>query len=123
MRAGELGLLGWEAPEEYGGAGIRDFRYNAIMTEEFIATGSVGFGYALHNDVMAPYLLDLTTDEQKRRWLPGWVSGELITAIAMTEPGAGSDLARLKTTARRDSDEYVVNGSKTFISNGLLADL
>jgi alkylation response protein AidB-like acyl-CoA dehydrogenase len=123
LRAGELGLLGWEAPEEYGGSGIRDFRYNAIMTEEFIATGSVGFGYALHNDVMAPYLLDLTTDEQKRRWLPGWVSGELITAIAMTEPGAGSDLKAIATTAKPCDGGFLLNGAKTYITNGILADL
>ena len=88
-KAGKAGLLGWEAPEQYGGAGIRDYRYNAIMTEEFLATGSSGFGYALHNDVMPPYLLDLTTEEQRARWLPGWVSGDIITAVAMSEPGAG----------------------------------
>jgi alkylation response protein AidB-like acyl-CoA dehydrogenase len=123
LRAGELGLLGWEAPEAYGGSGIRDFRYNAIMTEEFIATGSVGFGYALHNDVMPLYLVDLTTDEQKQRWLPGWVSGELITAIAMTEPGAGSDLKSITTTAKPCEGGYLLNGAKTYITNGIMADL
>ena len=122
-KAGKAGLLGWEAPEQYGGAGIRDYRYNAIMTEEFLATGSSGFGYALHNDVMPPYLLDLTTDEQKARWLPGWVSGEMITAVAMSEPGAGSDLKAITTRAVRDGDQYVLNGSKTYITNGILADL
>lgn len=122
-KAGAIGLLGWEAPEQYGGTGIRDFRYNVILTEEFYATGSAGFGFALHNDVIEPYLLDLTTDEQKARWLPGWVSGELVTAIAMTEPGAGSDLKSISTTARADGDHYVVNGSKTYITNGILADL
>jgi alkylation response protein AidB-like acyl-CoA dehydrogenase len=122
-KAGSIGLLGWEAPEAFGGAGIRDYRYNAVMTEEFIATGSVGFGYALHNDVMPPYLLELTTDEQKRRWLPGWVSGDLITAVAMSEPGAGSDLKGIGTTAVRDGDHYLLNGSKTYITNGILSDL
>jgi alkylation response protein AidB-like acyl-CoA dehydrogenase len=123
LRAGELGLLGWEAPEEHGGAGIRDFRYNAAMTEEFIATGSVGFGFALHNDVMPPYLIDLTTEEQKQRWLPAWVSGELITAIAMTEPGAGSDLKSIATTAKPCDGGFRLNGAKTYITNGILADL
>ena len=123
LRAGELGLLGWEAPEEFGGTGIRDFRYNAVMTEEFIATGSVGFGYSLHNDVMPPYLMDLTTTEQKRRWLPGWVSGERITALAMTEPGAGSDLKAIGTTAKPTDGGFLLNGSKTYITNGILSDL
>jgi alkylation response protein AidB-like acyl-CoA dehydrogenase len=123
LRAGELGLLGWEAPEEFGGTGIRDFRYNAVMTEEFIATGSVGFGYSLHNDVMPPYLVDLTTTEQKRRWLPGWVSGERITALAMTEPGAGSDLKAIGTTAKPTDGGFLLNGSKTYITNGILSDL
>jgi alkylation response protein AidB-like acyl-CoA dehydrogenase len=123
LRAGELGLLGWEAPEEFGGTGIRDFRYNVVMTEEFIATGSVGFGYSLHNDVMPPYLIDLTTTEQKRRWLPGWVSGEQITALAMTEPGAGSDLKAIATTAKPTDGGFLLNGSKTYITNGILSDL
>jgi alkylation response protein AidB-like acyl-CoA dehydrogenase len=122
-KAGEVGLLGWEAPPEYGGSGIRDYRYNAIMTEEFIASGSVGFGFALHNDIMPPYLIDLTADEQKRRWLPKWVTGEMITAVAMTEPGAGSDLKSIRTIARSDGDCYVVSGAKTYITNGILADL
>jgi alkylation response protein AidB-like acyl-CoA dehydrogenase len=123
LRAGELGLLGWEAPEKFGGQGIKDFRYNAIMSEEQHATGAVGIGIGLQNDIMASYLVDLTTDEQKQRWLPGYVSGELITAIAMSEPGAGSDLAGIRATAVRDGDDYIVNGAKTFISNGILADL
>ncbi len=121
--AGAMGLIGWEAPEAFGGQGIKDFRYNAIMTEEMYATGTVGIGIGLQNDIMASYLVDMTTDEQKERWLPGFVNGELITAIAMSEPGAGSDLAGVKTSARREGDHYVVNGSKTFISNGLLSDL
>jgi alkylation response protein AidB-like acyl-CoA dehydrogenase len=123
LRAGELGLLGWEAPEKFGGQGVKDFRYNAIMTEEQQGTGTVGIGIGLQNDIMASYLVDLTTDEQKQRWLPGYVSGEIITAIAMSEPGAGSDLAGIRATAVRDGDHYVVNGAKTFISNGILADL
>ncbi|MBV9855442.1 MAG: acyl-CoA dehydrogenase family protein [Streptosporangiaceae bacterium] len=123
LRAGELGLIGWEAPEKFGGQGVKDFRYNAIMTEEMHATGAVGIGIGLQNDIMASYLVDLTTDEQKARWLPGYVSGELIAAIAMSEPGAGSDLAAIRTTAVRDGGHYVVNGAKTFISNGILADL
>jgi alkylation response protein AidB-like acyl-CoA dehydrogenase len=123
LRAGELGLLGWEAPEKYGGQGLKDFRYNAILTEEKHATGAVGPGLGLQNDVMPSYLIGLTTEEQKERWLPGYVSGEIITAIAMSEPGAGSDLAAIRTTAVRDGDHYVVNGAKTFISGGILADL
>jgi alkylation response protein AidB-like acyl-CoA dehydrogenase len=123
LRAGELGLLGWEAPEKYGGLGLKDFRYNAIMTEEQHAAGVSGLGIGLQNDIMPSYLVDLTTEEQKERWLPGYVSGELITAIAMSEPGAGSDVAGIRTTAVRDGDHYVVNGTKTFISNGILADL
>ncbi|MGW3967637.1 acyl-CoA dehydrogenase family protein [Amycolatopsis sp. NPDC005003] len=123
LKAGEQGLLGWEVPEEYGGSGVADFRFNAILTEEYWASGAVGIGLGLQNDIMAPYLITLTTDEQRRRWLPGFCSGEIITAIAMSEPGAGSDVRGLRTTARREGDEYVLNGTKTFISNGLLADL
>ncbi|MCW2722953.1 acyl-CoA dehydrogenase family protein [Pseudonocardia sp.] len=122
-KAGDQGLIGWEVPEEYGGGGVKDFRYNAIMSEEFHATGTVGIGLSLGNDILAGYLVDLTTDEQKRRWLPGYVAGEIIPAIAMSEPGAGSDLAGISSTARRDGDHYVINGAKTFISNGILADL
>jgi alkylation response protein AidB-like acyl-CoA dehydrogenase len=122
-KAGRVGLLGWEAPEEYGGSGIRDFRYNAIMTEEFIASGSAGFGFALQNDVMPPYLIDLTTPEQKARWLPGWVSGDIVTAVAMTEPEAGSDLKALRTAARDAGDHWLLSGAKTYITNGILADL
>lgn len=121
--AGKLGLIGWEMPEEFGGADMKDFRFNAILNEEYHATGSVGIGLGVQNDILSGYFLDLTTEEQKKRWLPKYVSGEYITAIAMSEPGAGSDLANLKTTAKRDGDHYIVNGSKTFISNGLLADL
>ncbi len=123
LRAGELGLLGWEAPEKYGGLGIKDFRYNAVMTEEQHAAGVSGLGIGLQNDIMPSYLIGLTTEEQKERWLPGYVSGETITAIAISEPGAGSDMAGIRTTAVRDGDHYIVNGTKTFISNGILADL
>ena len=123
LRAGEQGLLGWELPEEYGGLGIKDFRYNAILTEEFYLSGTVGIGLTMLNDILAGYLSDLTTEEQKQRWIPGLVAGEKIPAIAMSEPGAGSDLRNIATTARRDGDDYIVNGAKTFISNGLLADL
>ncbi|MFI6251809.1 acyl-CoA dehydrogenase family protein [Streptomyces sp. NPDC051016] len=121
--AGKAGLLGWEFPEEYGGQGIRDFRYNAIMAEEMAATGSVGIGLGLQNDVIPPYLMRLTTPEQKARWLPGVTSGETICALALSEPAAGSDLKGIRTTARRDGDEWVIDGSKTFITNGILADL
>ncbi|MCW2698736.1 MAG: putative acyl-CoA dehydrogenase [Blastococcus sp.] len=112
-----------DVPEEFGGGGVRDFRYNALLGAEVSRVGASGLGFTLHNDVVAPYLIDLANDEQKTRWLPGFVRGELITAIAMSEPGAGSDLQGLTTTARRDGDEWVLNGSKTFITNGILADL
>ncbi|MCZ2857622.1 acyl-CoA dehydrogenase family protein [Blastococcus sp. VKM Ac-2987] len=123
LKAGEQGLLGMDVPEEYGGGGITDFRYNAILSAEVSRVGASGLGFTLQNDVVAPYLTALTTEEQKRRWLPGVVSGEIITAIAMTEPGAGSDLQGLRTTARRDGDDWVLTGSKTFITNGINADL
>ncbi|GAA3727614.1 alkylation response protein AidB-like acyl-CoA dehydrogenase [Spinactinospora alkalitolerans] len=123
VKAGGVGLLGLGVPEEFGGSGIDDYRFNAIVDEEICAVGASGLGIPLQNDVMAPYLVGLTTDEQKRRWLPGFAGGELITAIAMTEPGAGSDLQGIRTTAVRDGDDYVVNGQKTFITNGINADL
>ncbi len=123
VEAGKQGLLGMDVPEQYGGGGIRDFRYNCVVSEEITRVGGSGVGFTLHNDVMAPYLLDLTTEEQKARWLPAFVSGEMITAIAMSEPGAGSDLQGLKTTARRDGSDWVLSGSKTFITNGIHSDL
>jgi alkylation response protein AidB-like acyl-CoA dehydrogenase len=123
LKAGAQGLLGMDVPEEFGGGGVKDFRYNAILAAEVSRVGASGLGFTLHNDVVAPYLVHLATDEQKARWLPGFVRGEIITAIAMSEPGAGSDLQGLTTTAVRDGDEWVLNGSKTFITNGLLADL
>ena len=123
--AGASGFLGMDVPEELGGGGVDDFRYNLIIGEELqrSGTGGAGLGLTLHNDICLPYFTSLCTDEQKERWLPGICSGELITAIAMTEPGIGSDLASMGTTAIRDGDRYVVNGSKTFITNGINADL
>jgi alkylation response protein AidB-like acyl-CoA dehydrogenase len=123
--AGASGFLGMEVPEDLGGGGVDDFRYNLIIGEELqrSGTGGAGLGITLHNDICLPYFTSLCTDEQKERWLPGICSGELITAIAMTEPGIGSDLASMGTTAIRDGDAYVVNGSKTFITNGINADL
>jgi alkylation response protein AidB-like acyl-CoA dehydrogenase len=123
LKAGAAGLLGMDVPEEYGGGGQHDFRYNAVLVEEIIAAGATGLGFGLHNDVVAPYLTELTTEDQRKRWLPGFCSGEIITAIAMSEPGAGSDLAGVRTTAVRDGDSYVLNGQKTFITNGEHADL
>jgi alkylation response protein AidB-like acyl-CoA dehydrogenase len=122
-KAGAAGLLGLDVDEEYGGGGQRDFRLNAVLVEEIIRAGCSGLGFGLHNDVVAPYLTELTTAEQRKRWLPGFCSGEIVTAIAMSEPGAGSDLAGVRTTAARDGDSYVLNGQKTFITNGEHADL
>jgi alkylation response protein AidB-like acyl-CoA dehydrogenase len=123
LAAGKAGLLGTDVPEEYGGGGVADFRYNAIIDEELTRAGASGIGFPLQNDVVAPYLLRLADEEQKQRWLPGFCSGEIITAIAMTEPGTGSDLQGIQTTAVRDGDDYIVNGAKTFITNGIMADL
>ncbi|MFE9777132.1 acyl-CoA dehydrogenase family protein [Streptomyces sp. NPDC005775] len=121
--AGRQGLLGLAVPEEYGGGGNTDFRYSAVLAEEFTRAGTPGLALGLHNDIIGPYLTGLATEEQKRRWLPGFCSGEIITAIAMTEPGAGSDLQGIRTTAEDKGDHWLLNGSKTFISNGILADL
>ncbi|WP_406197170.1 acyl-CoA dehydrogenase family protein [Kitasatospora sp. NBC_01560] len=121
--AGRQGLLGIAAPEEYGGGGSTDFRYAAVLAEEFARAGASGLAIGLHNDIIGPYLTSLATEEQKRRWLPGFCSGELITAIAMTEPGTGSDLQGIRTQAVDQGDHYLLNGAKTFISNGILADL
>ena len=110
-------------PEEYGGGGNPDFRYNVIVTEETTAGRYSGIGFGLHNDVVAPYLLRLANEEQKQRWLPKFCTGEIITAIAMTEPGTGSDLQGIKTRAVKEGDHYVLNGAKTFITNGINADL
>ncbi|MBL8270074.1 acyl-CoA dehydrogenase family protein [Steroidobacter sp.] len=118
---GDMGLLCPGVPQEYGGTGL-DFLYNAIIGEEFAYSGCVTANN-LHSDVNVDYLLHYGSEAQKQRWLPGMVSGEVITAIAMTEPGAGSDLKSIRTTARRDGDEYVINGTKTYITNGQNADL
>ncbi|PRY57059.1 alkylation response protein AidB-like acyl-CoA dehydrogenase [Knoellia remsis] len=123
-KSAELGVF-MAVPEEYGGAGVKDFRYNTVLAEESARAGvgpAMG-GPGLVADVCMPYLLDFTTDEQKERWLPGVASGEKVVAIAMTEPGAGSDLSGIRTRAVRDGDDYVVNGSKVFITNGINADL
>lgn len=117
LKAGEQGFLAPTVPEEYGGVGV-DFRYNAIVNEEVCRAGCSGLGWTLHSDIAVPYLVRYGSEEQKQRYLPRCVSGELITAIAMTEPGAGSDLQGTKTTAVLDGDEWVINGSKTFITNG-----
>jgi acyl-CoA dehydrogenase len=121
--AGKHGLIGWALPEKYGGMGIDDFRFNQIVSEEMFGTGSVGIGLGVQNDILVPYLNDLTSEEQKERWLPKFISGEYIGSIAMSEPAAGSDLAGIKTHARDDGDAWIVNGQKTFISNGLLSKL
>jgi alkylation response protein AidB-like acyl-CoA dehydrogenase len=125
LKAGQQGFLGLAVPEEYGGAGVDDFRYSAIMAEEAARAGvvSAGMVIGLHNDINLPYFLAYTNEEQKQRWLPGMCSGELITAIAMTEPDTGSDLAAIRTTAERQGDYYILNGQKTFISNGIIGDV
>ncbi len=121
-KAGEMGLLCASIPEEYGGAG-GDFRHEAVIIEQQQWKGVDGFGITLHNAIIAPYILHYGTEEQKRKWLPKCASGEKVLAIAMSEPGTGSDLQNVKTTARKDGNGYVINGSKTFISNGQTADL
>jgi alkylation response protein AidB-like acyl-CoA dehydrogenase len=123
LKAGEAGLLCFDVPEEYGGPGVDDFRYNVIVSEEQSRVGANGPGFSVHSDIIVPYLIKLGNDEQKKRWLPGCVTGEIITAIAMTEPGAGSDLQGVRTSAVDKGDHFLLNGSKTFISNGILADL
>ena len=123
--AGEQGLLGMAIPEQFGGGGVGDFRYNAVIDEVVTASGASASGLCitLHNDICIPYFLSYCTEEQRDRWFPGLVSGDLMTAIAMTEPGTGSDLAGIVTSAIRDGDDYIINGSKTFITNGINADL
>ncbi|GAA4810275.1 acyl-CoA dehydrogenase family protein [Tomitella cavernea] len=123
VEAGKLGFLGMAVDEKYGGGGVADFRYNAVVTEESVRGGYSGLGFMLHNDVIQPYLMNLCNDEQKERWLPRFCTGELITAIAMTEPGTGSDLQGIKTNAKRDGDDWILNGAKTFITNGIHSDL
>ena len=121
-KAAEQGLLGVSVPEEYGGAG-GDFRHDAVIIEQLELQGIAGFGIGLHNAIVAPYITHYGTEDQKQRLLPKIVSGELVTAIAMTEPGTGSDLQNIKTTAKKDGDDYIINGSKTFITNGQTANL
>ncbi len=123
--AGQYGFVGLSVPERWGGGGNTDFRFNQVIAEELASAGigGAGLGLTLHNDITTPYFVEYCNDEQAARWLPGIASGELITAVAMTEPGTGSDLASIATTAVRDGDVYVLNGSKTFITNGINADL
>ncbi len=123
LAAGRAGLLGIDIDEKYGGGGDQDYRYYLIMNEEFARAGATGPGFAVHNDINGQYFSRLCTPGQRDRWLPGYCSGELITAIAMSEPGAGSDLQGIRTTAVRDGGRYILNGQKTFISNGQLCDL
>ncbi|WZH51058.1 MAG: acyl-CoA dehydrogenase family protein [Nocardioides alkalitolerans] len=124
LEAGKQGFLGLEIPEEYGGAGAGDYRFNAVMGEELSkVNAALGSCWGIHADITAPYIVALGTEEQKQRWLPGVAAGEILLAIGMTEPSGGSDLAALKTTAVRDGDEWVINGSKTFITNGYSADI
>lgn len=122
LKAGEMGILCPCAPVEYGGPGT-DFLYSAIIIEELSKTGCTGPGFFLHSDIVAPYILHYGTEEQKKKWIPKMVSGEAITAIAMSEPSAGSDLQGIKTTAVKQGDHYIVNGSKTFITNGYMSDM
>jgi len=120
--AAQAGVLGFSVPTEYGGLGVDDFRYNAIVAEELAKGPASGVALTLLNDIVAPYLLRLTTEEQRQRWLTALASGDMTFAIAMSEPAAGSDLAGIRTSAVRDGDEWVINGQKTFISNGILSD-
>ncbi len=123
LKAARQGLVAFAAPEELGGAAQTDFRFNAVLDEEVALTGVVGDSFGLTNDIVAPYLIELANEEQQARWLPGVTAGETAVAIAMTEPAAGSDLRGMTATARRDGDDYVLNGAKTFITNGIQADL
>lgn len=122
IAAGEYGLLCAEVGEEYGGAGV-DFLFSAVLIEELARANANGPGFYLHSDIVTPYFVRYASEELKSKWLPRMVKGEVITAIAMTEPGAGSDLQNIKATARREGDEYVINGQKVFISNGQISDL
>ena len=121
-KMGDQGFLCMDVPEEYGGMGA-DFLYSVIMSEELVRTGHSGLAAALHSDIVVPYITAFASEEIKHKYLPGCASGDIITAIAMTEPNAGSDLAGMKTTAVEDGDDFVINGQKTFISNGILCDL
>ncbi|MBY4575767.1 acyl-CoA dehydrogenase [Gordonia paraffinivorans] len=121
--AAAQGLVGFAAPEQYGGGGLRDFRFNAVINEEVVRTGTVGDGFSLTNDIVLPYFLDIANQEQQERWLPGIVRGDTAIAIAMSEPGTGSDLRAIKSTAARIDGGWRLNGSKTFITRGIQADL
>ncbi|MCP4362894.1 MAG: acyl-CoA dehydrogenase [Chloroflexi bacterium] len=123
LQAGELGFLAMDVPEAYGGLGLEDFRYNVILTEALTRAGASGVGFGLHNDIALPYFLAYGTEGQKQHWLPKFVSGEWITAIAMSEPNTGSDLAGVQTTAILHGDHYLLNGQKTFITNGINSDM
>lgn len=125
LRAAEVGMLAMSVPEEFGGTAIEDFRFNQVILEEigYAGVAGSGLGITLHNDIVLPYFLEYADAAQRGRWLPGIADGSLITALALTEPGIGSDLASMRTTAVRDGDHYVVNGSKTFITNGINGDL
>lgn len=122
IKAGETGLLCIDVPTEYGGAGF-DFSFCALITEELSKYGFTGPGFFLHSDIVAPYIMDYATEEQKQQWLPKMCTGEVITAIGMTEPSCGSDLQALRTTAVDNGDHYVINGQKTFITNGYMSDM
>ena len=122
-KAGEAGLLGFNVPEEFGGGGVEDFRFNVVVAEELARSSHAAPAFTLQNDVVVPYFTSLSNEEQRARWLPGMATGETIVAVAMTEPGAGSDLAGIKTSAVREGDDWILNGSKTFISSGINSDL
>jgi alkylation response protein AidB-like acyl-CoA dehydrogenase len=125
VEAGKHGFIGMTIPEEFGGGGVNDFRFNAVLNEEIARAGigGAGQGILLHNDIVTPYFVEYCTPEQRERWLPGIASGELITAIAMTEPGTGSDLQAIASNAVPDGDDWILNGAKTFITNGINSDL
>ncbi|MDV8067152.1 acyl-CoA dehydrogenase family protein [Rhodococcus sp. IEGM 1366] len=125
LAAGKSGIIGLSIPEEFGGSGVGDYRFRCVVSEEIARAATTSFGQSvtLQDDIAIPYIKDLGTEEQKRRWLPGMAAGELIGAIAMTEPGAGSDLQGVKSTAVRDGDHWILNGQKTFITNGIHSDL
>ena len=122
-KAGSNGFLSMDVPEAYGGLGVKDFRFNTIISEELAKVGASGPGFSVHTDICVPYIIAYGTEEQKKRWLPKAVSGEAIVAIAMTEPNTGSDLQGIQTTAVKQGDHYIINGQKTFITNGIHADL
>src|ERR1700739_1077725 len=123
VAAGKYGLIGFNMPEQYGGGGVDDFRFNAVIDEEIARYGGPAPSLSLQNDVVGPYFSSLANDEQRERWLPGIISGELIVAVAVTERGAGSGLAGIRTAAVRDGDDWIINGAKTFISSGINGDL